>query len=244
MSPRIFISLFLTITAFTLPYNGFATTVTFNDQTAFITATNATSATGMLPNLGLISGSQTVGSVTFSPVAPNGPLFVGSTGNPQVPPTGWSIPLPGHDIAISGREDMDVQFNGLVYSAGFDFIELNDSMPVYGNGGTLSGTNSTFTVTLVNQGTVIGSFMFNAPDDTLSFVGVWSDTPFDQMEIRETTGAFDDEYFGEFFSGVQPLQNNPVPTVSQWGLILLGLGVVGWGAGVVFRRNTRWIKRT
>jgi Ca2+-binding RTX toxin-like protein len=52
----------------------------------------------------------------------------------------------------------------------------------------------------------VDTFLFNAPDDVLAFVGVWSDRPFDKVEIRDTTATIDDEYFGEVFTGATPLQ--------------------------------------
>jgi hypothetical protein len=204
-----------------------AALVTFSDQTTFLTATGATSATGALPNLGAIPpASGTVGSVTFSSVAPSGTLFIGPAG--LVPGDDWYGPLPGNDIAISGSENLDAVFAGPVYSFGFVFAEPSSStMPPWGG----SAVDSTFTVTLRIGATFVDSFTFNAPDDFIppSFVGAWSDTAFDRVEIRETTGGIDDEYFGEFFTGTTPV---PVPA-AVW---LLGSALVGL-IGISRRRN-------
>ncbi len=196
-----------------------AALVTFSDQTTFLTATGAGPATGALPNLGAVPpASGTVGSVTFSSVAPSGTLFIGAGG--IVPGDDWYVPLAGNDIAISGSENLDAVFTGLVYSFGFVFAEPSSStMPPWGG----SAVDSTFTVTLRNGATLVDSFSFNAPDDVISFVGAWSGTAFDRVEIRETTGGIDDEYFGEFFSGTTPV---PVPA-AVWLLGSALLGLVG-----------------
>jgi hypothetical protein len=201
-----------------------AALVTFTDQTTFLTTTGATSATGPLLNLGAVPpASGTVGTVTFSSVAPSGTLYIGPAG--LVPGDDWYGPLIGNDIAISGSENLDAVFAGPVYSFGFVFAEPNSTMPSWGG----SPVDSTFTVTLRNGATFVDSFIFNAPDDLVSFVGAWSDTAFDRVEIRETTGGIDDEYFGEFFTGTTPV---PVPA-AVW---LLGSALVGL-IGISRRRN-------
>jgi hypothetical protein len=195
-----------------------AALVTFSDQTTFLTATGASSATGALPNVGAVPpASGTVGSVTFSSVAPSGTLFIGPDG--LVPGDDWYGLLDGNDIAISGSENLDAVFAGPVYSFGFVFAEPNSTMPSWGG----SPVDSTFTVTLRNGATFVDSFTFNAPDDAISFVGAWTDAAFDRVEIRETTGGIDDEYFGEFFTGTTPV---PVPTAA-WLLGSALLGLVG-----------------
>lgn len=52
---------------------------------------------------------------------------------------------------------------------------------------------------------MVGRFTFNAPDDEPAFVGVWSDTAFDRVTIIDASGDTDDEYFGEFYTGVDEL---------------------------------------
>jgi hypothetical protein len=74
---------------------------------------------------------------------------------------------------------------------------------------------------------VVDVFTFNAPDETGSFVGVWSDTAFDRLEIRETAGAIEDDYFGEFYSGSVAM---PVPEPETYAMLLAGLGLVGFTA--------------
>jgi len=195
-----------------------AALVTFSDQATFLTATGASTATGALPNSGAVPpASGTVGGVTFSSVPPSGTLFIGAGG--IVPGDDWYVPLAGNDIAISGSENLDAVFTGLVFSFGFVFAEPDTTMPSWGG----SPVDSTFTVTLRNGTTLVDSFTFNAPNDTISFVGAWSDTGFNRVEIRENADNIDDEYFGEFFTGTTPV---PVPAAA-WLLGSALLGLVG-----------------
>ncbi|MDH3669561.1 MAG: hypothetical protein OES46_00145 [Gammaproteobacteria bacterium] len=181
-----------------------ATLLTFDDKAAFLAATGASSATGPLPNVGGVSTNRTVGSATF--INRTSGFFIGAVGVPQVPTGDWYAPLPGNDIAINQRENIDVAFASPVFSMGFDFAEPDVTMPVpYGNQGRPFGVDSTFMVTLIDGATPVDTFTFNAPDDVISFVGVWSDTAFDRAEIREIEGGIDDEYFGEFYTGTIPL---------------------------------------
>ncbi len=172
----------------------------FNDKTTFLIDTGATSATGPLPNLGLIPGdaaaSQTVGTVTFTITPPSSELYIGAAGVNPVPGLDWTTINPGPDIAISDIENLNADLSSAVFSLGFDFVE-----PTTGFGcNNTTCVDSTFSVTLKNGPTTVDSFQFNAPNDVLAFVGVQSDTAFDRVEIREITGNNDDEYFGEFYT--------------------------------------------
>lgn len=189
----------------------------YDNKTPFLAATSATSATGPLPNLGVVwSGTTTIGSVTFSGVG-GWTFYVGLAGSD------WTTLLPGNEIAINSTENLDVGFANPVYSAGFEFTE-----PLWDANSPYVGTtpnDSPFIVTLKLGTASIGSFGFNAPDNVASFVGVWSDTAFDRMEIREVTPAVDDEYFGEFYTGSVAM---PVPEPETYAMLLAGLGLVGF----------------
>ena len=176
---------------------------TFDDKETFLAATHGESGSGELPDLGFVSGSATVGSVTFA-LAPNGNNFaIGAAGTSAAP--SWYPDLPGNWIAM-GYENLQVTFDAPVFAMGFDFIEPNATMPVFGG----TPVDSTYQVTLLYNDTPVGAFTFNATDDVLAFVGVRSATSFNRVWIIDvTTDAAghtspfigDDEFFGQFYTG-------------------------------------------
>jgi hypothetical protein len=186
----------------------------FQDHDAFITATGATSATGPLPNLGKVGnvGSpKTQGSVTFTAVAPSIDLWFGQGGGVD-----WTPLIPGNEIAIGERENLDARFTAPVFAAGFDFAE-----PTCASG----CAPSTFTITLRDSANaVVGAFSFAPKQDVEQFFGVWSNTAFSLMQIRETLPPdSSNEYFGQFYSS-----NSPVPEPSVMAMICAaGLGIAG-----------------
>ena len=185
--------------------------ITYDDKATFLTETGATSASGPLPALDIGNhGSITVGSVE---------LFIDRFRINDSTPL-----LPGLETRISSsvngspNESIDVAFDNPVMSAGFDFVEPS------------TGVDSTFEVTLKLDDTEVDSFTFNAADDTAAFVGAWSDAVFDVLEIRETVGAAENEYYGEFYSGTISQTAIPEPTTFAAVLALSGIAV--------FRRRT------
>ena len=179
----------------------------FTDRATFISMTHAESASGELPDLGVVAASATVGSVTFA-VAPGGNgIAIGAAGTPAAP--SWYPDLDGNWIAL-GYENLQVAvtFPAPVYAMGFDVVEPNATMPPWGG----TPVDSTYEVTLFNNATMVGRFTFNAPDDVLAFVGVRNAIPFNRAWIidvtRDATGHLspfidDDEYFGQFYVGRQ-----------------------------------------
>ncbi len=210
--------IFLTLATF--ESEAIAATILFSDKSTFISSTGATSATGTIPNLGSVGSSFTLGSVTFTISPPATELFIGASGTRVAPD--WSSVGPGNEIAISGIENLNANFSSPVFSAGFDFIEPTDE--------TCFATcfDSTFDVILKNSGVIVDSFTFNAPNDVLAFIGIWTDSAFDRMEIVDTTATIDDEFFGEFYTGSSPV---PLPA-AVW---LFGSGLIGL-AGIARRK--------
>jgi len=199
-----------------------ANSAIFSNQASFLSATGATSATGVLPDLPGQYTSVQIGSVTLTDVSGRNFYVGGLVGYPQ---NDWTTLLPGNEIAINSVENLDVSFKSLVYAAGFDFAEpgSGSTSSPYANNAYYPYADSEFTVTLKNNGTFVSAFTFNAPDEVASFVGVWSDAAFNRMEIRETTGGIEDEYFGQFYTGNVAL----VPEPEAWAMLLIGLGLVG-----------------
>ena len=202
------LTVFITSTFIALAMN-----IQFDDKLAFLTATGATTATGALPDLGRVgAGPLTIGDVTIQ--SASGDLFVGGPD--------WTTRLPGNEIAISGLEHLDIDINitSLPYAFGFDFVE-----PQFDPNINSSFVDSTFMVALVDGGSTVDSFTFNAPNDIAAFVGVWSDTSFDEVQIREITGSIGNEFFGEIYTGSVPMPIS-VPEAGST-LALLGLAIMG-----------------
>ncbi len=131
-----------------------------------------------------------------------------------------SGPEIGVSFGINGSNDLseniDIVFDSDVYSAGFDIVETTEAIS------GVTPINSTFSVTFVNNGVNVESFHFNVEDDVAAFVGVWSDTPFDTLKIRELDGNNDNEYFGHIYAGTQAPQVVPSPTAVVAGFAGLG----------------------
>jgi len=200
-----------------------AAMILYTNKADFLNDTGATSATGALPDVGAVAPGFTVGSVSFTTLS--GQFFIG------IPPNDWTSLIPGPDIAISDVESFRAELAAPVFSLGFDFNEPTIS------GGFPNGchvavcSDSTFRVTLVLAGVDIpgASFLFNAPDDVLAFIGVWTDFAFDEVRIIDETDTIDDEFWGEFYAG-----NTPVPEPGS--LSLLGAGLLAAALG---RRRRR-----
>lgn len=196
----------------------------YDDLATFQSATGAASASGPLPSLAGSRPSAHIGGVTFSGV---GGWMIWVGGLEAYNPSDWTSLLPGHEIAVNHVENLDVAFDASVFSAGFGFVEpaANSPSSPYANNSSYPYADSTFTVTLKSGAATVGQFAFNAPDEVAGFVGVWSDVAFDRMEIRETAGGIEDDYFGEFYSGTVAM---PVPEPETYALMLAGLGLVGF----------------
>ena len=198
----------------------------YNNATAFLADTAATSATGPLPSLIGSQFSAHIGSVTFSDVNGNG-FWVGGLG--AYTPADWTTLLPGDEIAINAVENLNITLDAPVFSAGFDFAEPGSQVGVaspsspYANDAQYPFYDSTFSVTLKLDGAVVGDFSFNAPNEAASFVGVWSAAAFNQMDIREFSGGIEDDYFGQFYTGTAAL---PAPEPEPFALILCGVGLI------------------
>ena len=222
--------MFIAVMLLVFGLSGFARgdIIVFDNEAALLSATGATEVANFddAGTVGVwnttysqwdMGTSFTLGDLTFSTITGES-MWIDD----------WTSHLAGNELAISGLEHMDIVINlgGEVHSFGFEFVE-----PEYDQGVGAPFVDSTFTVSLLSGGTNVDSFTFNAPNDQAAFVGVWS-TPvqgFDNVHIRETNGANENEFFGEFYVGTQPV---PVP-----GAVLLGLLGLS-AAGIKLRKFT------
>ncbi|NER35226.1 MAG: hypothetical protein F6J93_14650, partial [Oscillatoria sp. SIO1A7] len=108
--------------------------------------------------------------------------------------------LPGLDLTSNGTEQLNIDLPNPVNFFGFDFTE-----PEFDPGVNATFVDSKFEVTLLSGGTTVDSFEFEPPNDIASFVGFSSGETFDRVEIREIVGANENEFFGNFYTGVASL---------------------------------------
>ena len=150
----------------------------------------------------------------------------------------FSSRYPGNELAVQGREGLNAIAFGVCtgsgecippptfFSFGFNFVEPErDIGAALGPDSAAPFVDSLYQVTLLGPlGMAIGSFTFNAPNDTASFVGVLSTDAIQQVRITELTADVGDEFFGDFFVGSRP---SPVPERST--IVYLGTGfLVAW----------------
>ena len=178
-----------------------ASIITYSDKTSFLADTGATAATD-IPNGSF--GSQ----LSFSCAA----------GCQYLAMSDASSDLSGKEMGISGNENFNVTSSGgAMYSFGFDFVE-----PQFDPYVNATFVDSTFTVSLLNGSTLVDSFTFALPNDIAQFVGVSSDVGFDKVQIRETVGGIENEFFGQFYTSLSSPVSVPAPGTN----LLFGIGVV------------------
>ncbi len=178
----------------------------YYDRPSFLSATGA-APVAEFENMGKVGGASatyltTDGKVRVSLGPQSTELHVG--GGPGG--VDWTTRLAGTDIAISARENLNLDLHGSAFAFGFDFLEPRNDPNV---GGTF--VDSLFTVTLKTGNQILSSFVFNAPNDTPFFVGASSVQPFNRVEIRETVGGSENEFFGRFYLAGNSTTTSAVP---------------------------------
>jgi len=190
----------------------------FADDKAGFMAAGGTSI-GALPPSG--RSGTVVGPITFTNGGGGASIVFGT----------WSNEIAGYDLAISGPENFNLAIAGGTYGIGFDMHE-----PTTPGVGVAFGCNSQtcvdspYTIEIFAGSTSLGSFAYNAPDDTstaaggpLGFFGVRSSQLFDRVQVRDLNGNIDNEYFGNFLTNATAL---PVPEPPAVALFALGLAVL------------------
>jgi len=206
-----------------------ATLVPYTDKALFLADTGAESASGPLPNLGVV-GSAKLGSVNVG-IAPGGDdLAIGPFGTDAAPD--WCPLIPGHDIA-QGYENLQLDLDEPVTSLGLDFVQPDATMPPYGG----TPVDSTFELSLFADDVLVGQVQFSAiPVDVLTFLGVSSDTPFNRVTLVDITDSpfvDDDEFYGEIYTAPGPhaWNNRGYPLTGSYGdPLLFGTGPLTAGS--------------
>ena len=172
------------------PING---PLLFTDREQFLSATGASEASAPYSAVNQPPEPFQSGQVTFDAIAPSSLNFGNS---PADFPDDNDI-----ELAINDNEDLDIAMaEGFTFAMGIDFDDAS--------GGS---TPSTFDVTVKAGDTTIGQLQFQT--DQLpgqNYLGVWAQAPFDRLEIRETTSANENEYFGTVSTSQQPLPPPPI----------------------------------
>jgi hypothetical protein len=161
---------------------------TFSDKTSFASAAGASVAASFPYASGPVANPYVVGSLTFTPGPGNMGCEVGQFTSRLA--NGQS------QLSMGGVENINIDLATPVYSFGFDFVE-----PQYDANVGDTFYDSTFEVTLRMNGTLVGSYTFNTPNDVAAFFGVWSKAQFNRVEIQELNGTSDNEFFGQFLVG-------------------------------------------
>ncbi len=198
---------------------GAATVSTFSTLASFQASTGATAATGPLPVNSSNFSSATVGSVTFSaPVA----LFTNWSTLLSAVQTGGVLAVSNGAGDVGGviNEGINAQFAAPVFSAGFRFHEPGSSTALI-DGCNTTCVNSQWSLRLMSGATLVAAVPWTFPKDQATFVGVWSDTAFNRLEVRETVGTDDNEFYGQFYTGLAAAVPEPGSAA------LTALGVAG-----------------
>ena len=162
--------------------------VLFTDRAEFLSRTGATTASGQYSPVSQPPEPFMSGQILFDAVDPSS-LFFGD----------WPADFPGDsdvELALNGNEDLDIALvDGFTYAMGIDFDDAS--------GGS---TPSTFDVTIMAGETPLVRFEFDTQQlPNQDYIGVWSRIPFDRLQIRETTTANENEYFGTVSISQQPI---------------------------------------
>jgi hypothetical protein len=190
-----------------------AAVVTFSNEALFVSQTG--SALGTLPN-GSEAASLTIpGQLTINQAVTGG-FYAGTGLTPY-------FNLGTNYTVKSGVESFDVSFPVTTYAFGLTIYEPTSSAQL--NGCNTACVVSTFVASLYSGATLLGSYGITPVDNGFDFYGFWSSDPITRVEIRETIGSNDNEFFGRFHTGTTPV---PLPAAAWLFLSgLAGLGALG-----------------
>jgi hypothetical protein len=151
----------------------------YTDRTRFLTASGAEPASAPFAAINAPPEPFASGDVIFDAIHPS-TLHFGS----------WPADFPvdnNVELAINDKEDLDITVaGGVVYAMGIDFDDTSGGV-----------TPSTFEITAKTRSSELVRFEFQTQEmPEQNYIGIWSREPFDRLEIRETTTANENEFFG------------------------------------------------
>ena len=160
----------------------------FTDRERFLSAISASVASEEYSSVNQPPEPFQSGQITFDAIANSSLIFAD-----------WAADFPDDndiELAINDKEDLDIAMaDGFTFAMGIDFDDAS--------GGS---TPSTFDVTVKAGDTTIGQLQFQTDQlPEQNYIGIWAQVPFDRLEIRETTTANENEYFGTVSTSQQPL---------------------------------------
>lgn len=106
-------------------------------------------------------------------------------------------PLPGKELATTGKEHLEVMFSPAVNAFGFDFNESTTCRPGFCDG--VSQVESTFAIRIYDGAKQLQEYTFTPANNVSTFFGAASGQPFDRVSIQETVGGVDDELYGKMY---------------------------------------------
>ena len=159
--------------------SGPAAAATFHTSQASWDAKTDSETAVVLPPTGSVT-SFTAGDLTFSRTGGSSNLIVGTRAD-------WSSVIAGDDLAVSGPEDVLIDFASAV--TGFAFL-LHEPTVNNGPSNLTDSCNATcvdteFVFRLFLGGSQIASFNFNPADNIANFVGFTHRGGFDRLVIDD-----------------------------------------------------------
>jgi uncharacterized repeat protein (TIGR01451 family) len=164
-------------------------TINAQNADAFIQATGARTVQ-LRPGVNYAPGAKaTADDLVFSLIA-GATRFITTSGAPA-------------QLGISGIEKFAITLPSPTYGFAFDMFEPTGPST---DGRSTNATfyDSVFSVTFFMNNSVVDSMQLNSDNMAVRTHGFWSDKPFNRVEVRETYGGIDNEYFGPFYLSTTP----------------------------------------
>ncbi|MEM6759055.1 MAG: VPLPA-CTERM sorting domain-containing protein [Pseudomonadota bacterium] len=133
--------------------------------------------------------------------------------------------VPNPYVIVNGVENVDIalSFATSIFAFGMDVFEPQNSTATFNGCNVGTCVESTFQLSFLSGASVVDTITFSPDNEILDFIGYTSAVAFDRIEIRETIGTNDNEFFGNFVTSTTPVSAVPLP--AGLPLLLAGMGV-------------------